>query len=313
MSKPIQNELVMVMGYPGSGRSQYLRDCYPKHKNLTAYDLRRTITNVSENMGNGKSSRKFAIIGMFTTRKSRQQILATCKEYGIPVQCKWLLTGYNESMFNYCYDTVAQHGKLINLEELKAEDHSDNRLYSCGVFNYHKNNFEQPIPQEGFASLESFTVSTPEYRGKSAIIFDYDGTLRKSKGTFDFPVTPNQIELLPNRIQKLKELKSAGIQIFGASNQSCIAKNQASRKEVINCFDETNRLLGQEMRYTYCPHDDIGSCFCRKPNVGMGAYLCAQYSLNPQTCTYVGNSETDKQFAENCGFKFVNQQEFFAE
>lgn len=99
---------------------------------------------------------------------------------------------------------------------------------------------------------------------------------------------------------------------MGISNQSCIAKNVATKEEVIACFDKTNELLGQNIDYKFCPHEQRHyNCYCRKPQAGLAAEFIEKYKLNPEECIFVGDQPSDMQLAEKCGFRFYGIKEFF--
>ena len=104
-----------------------------------------------------------------------------------------------------------------------------------------------------------------------------------------------------------------GLPMLGASNQSGVAKGILTAADAEACFAETTKQLGVPFdEIFYCPHKVPPiTCYCRKPNVGMGVELIYKYKLDPRKCTYVGDMKTDKTFAGRCGFKFVDQNDFF--
>ncbi|KKL52582.1 hypothetical protein LCGC14_2284000, partial [marine sediment metagenome] len=183
------------------------------------------------------------------------------------------------------------------------------------LFRYRKE-FEKPTIEEGFVSV---TKSKPvfawplEYTNK-AIILDYDDTLRKVvNGAQKYPTRPEEVEILPGRKEILKQLKEEGYLFFGVSNQSGVARGDVTYDNVVRCFERTNELLEAEIEFHFCPHRVPPSCYCRKPQSGIGVYLIHKYKLDPTQCVMVGDQTSDRTFAVRCGFQFVLANEYFSD
>ena len=144
-----------------------------------------------------------------------------------------------------------------------------------------------------------------------AVILDFDGTLRFSVGPNDYPELPEHVRILPNRTSVLKEYQNQGYLLLGASNQSAVSRGLSVEK-CKACFDKTIELLNVKIEYIFCTHNRYFECNCRKPLPGMGAYWILKYKLNPQQCIMVGDTESDKNFANNCGFNFSSAEDFFS-
>jgi HAD superfamily hydrolase (TIGR01662 family) len=191
------------------------------------------------------------------------------------------------SQFNICLRMVLKHERLLSFDEMKIED----------------TNFSPVTQNDGF--------DEKKYTNK-ALILDFDDTLRFSIGPNKWPEKPDQVRLLPNRIQRLKEYQSLGYMLLGASNQSSISKG-LPEVDAIACYDETLRLLGINIEYIYCPHRSSPvSCYCRKPMPGMGVYWIVKHKLKADDCIMVGDAQSDKDFADKCGFNFYSADDFFS-
>lgn len=180
--------------------------------------------------------------------------------------------------FEVCLYMMQQYGKLLTLKEAEQ--------------------IKQP------------PLQAVKYNNK-ALILDFDDTLRFSIGQKRYPEKPEDIRLLPNRKEKLEKYKKEGWLLLGASNQSAISKG-LDEKDCIACFEKTLLLLGVDIKYLYCSHSSNPvTCCCRKPLPGMGACLTYKYKLDPQKCIMVGDAESDKLFAESCGFNYETPDNFF--
>lgn len=169
------------------------------------------------------------------------------------------------------------------------------------------------IDEEDLENFEGIDLSkgfSEDFCNK-ALILDFDGTLRFSVGSKDYPELPEHVRILPNRTCVLKEYQSQGFRLLGASNQSAVSRGLSVEK-CIACFERTLELLDVNIEYTFCTHNRYFECNCRKPLPGMGAYWILKYKLDPKQCIMVGDTETDKIFADNCGFNFSSAEDFFS-
>lgn len=259
-----------------------------------------------------KGNTNLVLDNTYVNKENRKSIIECGKKLGIEVHCLWLSTSFENAQFNACQRMLRKTGKLLMPEDFKNQ-HDPNLFPPVALFSY-KNNFEKPTLAEGFNSVEEVKFvrkEDPTYKNK-ALILDYDGTLRTSKGNFAYPIIPEEVEILPNRVKKLTEYKQKGYLLLGVSNQSGIAKGNLTLEAANKCFARTNELLGFDIDYLFCPHKVPPiSCYCRKPQVGLGVVLIEKYKLTAKNSIFVGDMTTDKTFATRCGFQFIDQKDFF--
>ena len=175
---------------------------------------------------------------------------------------------------------------------------------------------EEPTIDEGFTKIKkiSFERKKDETYTKKALILDYDGTLRKTKSGNKYPLTIDDLEILPNRTKILRRYKAEGYLLLGVSNQSGIAKNELTVETAEEIFDQTNKLIGIDIEYKVCPHTSFPQvCYCRKPIPGLGVEFIEKYKLAPAQCIMVGDMTTDETFAKRCGFQYIEAKKFFQE
>lgn len=305
----------MVLGAPASGKSSYSETLEKKgyiHLNRdkeggSVIDL---LPKMEILISNGKS---IVLDNLFSTAESRKPFISAAKINNVPIRCIWVTTSIEDSMINALHRMWNRYQKIFfHPSDLKGV--KDPNMFPIAVFFKHKKEFEKPSTSEGFDRVDSekFTrIYNTSYTNKAAI-FDYDGTLRVVKnGEFEFPVKPSEVELLSNRIEKLVELKKQGYILLGASNQSGVAKGDLTLDDAKACFEQTNKLLKQDIDCVFCPHSVPPVCYCRKPQSGIAVYLMNKYKLDPRKCIYVGDQTTDKTFAARVGFQYFDAGEFF--
>lgn len=321
-------EVVIIMGYPASGKStftkKYERDGYFR---LNRDDSGGSLADLNKELESKMKSgvEKFVLDNTYGTADKRKPIVDLCKKYGYSSLCVWLNTSPEDAQWNSCsrilskiHQIGSQNGKSRFAHEMVGHDLGGVKdpaaIPAAAIFAY-KKSFEKPDKSEGWDKIEKVAFVREPISGytNGAIVFDYDDTLRKTISGDKFPCSPNDIELLPDRSRKLKELVSNGTLILGASNQSGIEKGTLSMEDALACFKKTNDLLGVNIDVQFCPHHSFPiRCYCRKPMPGMAVYMIHKYHLDPSKVTMVGDQTSDETFAFRSGFKFVHVDEYFS-
>ena len=310
----MNKEIVIIMGFPASGKSTTVQSFVDQGYSRVNRD---TLGGSVEEMASKaemilvRDNKSVVLDNLYATSKSRASLVAIAKKRNVPIRCYMMETTLEDAQLNACLRMLKKYGSIP--EDFKTV--KDPNTFPPAVIYKYRKEFQQPTAKEGFDQVIKVPfVRTwgPEYKNK-AVICDYDGTLRLCNDGAKFPVTPAQIKVLPNRLETLRRYHKDGYSIFGASNQSGVAKGDFTLEEANICFQHTNRLLGDLVtKYLFCPHRVPPiTCYCRKPSVGMSAYFIEKYKLLPSKCIMVGDTGTDKSFAVRSGFQFVHADEFF--
>ena len=246
------------------------------------------------------------------TIKSRSEFIKIAKQFDCTVTAQVMTTSIEDCQLNAVSRMIKKYGKLINNEDIKQ--FKDSNLFPIAVLFNYRNIYEAPTLFEGFNSIEYTKFSRvwgDEYNSK-ALFLDYDGTIRETISGEFYPRTPADVKILPNRIKKLIEYQRNGYKLFGISNQSGIHKGLLTHEQTKDCFDKTNKLLGLDIEYAYCPHASAPiTCYCRKPSVGMVAFFIEKYKISTEKSKFVGNAGTDRTCANRIGIKYYEKSEFF--
>src|SRR5208283_4636329 len=100
--------------------------------------------------------------------------------------------------------------------------------------------------------------------------------------------------------------------LLGVSNQSGVHKGELTSETAHELFQFTNNQLGLDIEYRFCPHQSAPiSCYCRKPQCGLGLEFILKHKLDRKQCLFVDDMTTDHTFANRCGFQYVDQADFF--
>jgi HAD superfamily hydrolase (TIGR01662 family) len=313
------SEIVIVMGYNASGKStlvtEFVQQGYLRlNRDEMGGTLDKQAVHAEKAIDGGHD--RVVLDNTYPTVASRESIVAVGRDRGVPVRCVWLTTSFEDASLNACLRMCQKAGKVLcTPADLKADEYkNDPNLFPIAALFRYKKIFEKPTTDEGFSKVETrkFVREWPAPYKNKALILDYDDTLRRSTGPKKWPEDPSHVEILPGRKERLQQAKKDGYLILGASNQSACAKGLPIETAKA-CFDETNKGLGLDIEYAFCPHGVPPTCYCRKPQVGMGAFFIWKYQLLPSKCIMVGDSTSDKTFAKRCGFQFQTEKEFFGD
>ena len=307
-------EAVMVMGFPASGKSRLSQTYIDKGYTHVNRDKvgGRTIGLVPIFEQALKDGLNVVLDNTHWKACDRTPFIEAAQRAGVPIRCEWMTTKIEDCSINALHRMWERHGKLFLHPKDFAEIKGEPNIFPITVLFKFKKEFEKPVKEEGFASLKKVTFERrPSKHSGKAIIFDYDDTLRTTEGKFKFPTDPSEIRIMPGRKEKLAALREEGFLLLGVSNQSGVARKQLTQEQAEACFQATNRMLGVDIEYHYCPHNVPPCCYCRKPQSALGILLIEKHKLDPKQCVFVGDQTTDRTFATRLGFEYVDQADFF--
>ena len=147
-----------------------------------------------------------------------------------------------------------------------------------------------------------------------AVFFDRDGTLNEE---VNYLTSISQINVFPEVVPSLSELKKNGFLNIIISNQSAIARGLLSVSELENInnhfkeiISENGNSLIDDIFYSPFHKDGIVEKYKiesseRKPGPGLIEKAVEKYSLDLAKCFFVGDSFVDMKCAENAGIKKI--------
>lgn len=314
--------VTLVMGFPASGKSTLtaalaaqghlvlnrdaeggsMQDLLDKYKAALGQDVPIVLDNT------------------FGTVEERRPFVEAAKAAGRPVTCQWMSTSAEDAQVNALHRMWDRYGVIfMDAAEIRAHKQAstDPNMFPAAALFAYKKRFEKPTTAEGFTRVEKVDfVRRPSSGTHKALILDFDGTLRRDAkelgGAYHYPVRPNEVQVLPGRADVLRRYLADGYRLFGASNQSGVAKGHLTVADAIACFKETARQLDVSVPTVFCPHSiPPATCYCRKPQAGLGVFLTRMWDLDPAQTIMVGDMTTDRTFAARCGFRYEDASVFF--
>lgn len=325
--------LILVCGIQGSGKtylSKKLCNKYNREKNIVTYLSHESplYKNILDNLKFGECKNIIIVDGVYSTSISRLTLVNSIKDKSKNAKVFNSYIYYSDPKYfdDYIINVLRRQYRIYNEIFMDSHDiksnikaNKDSQVFPIAAMFQSRKRFETPTKDEPFAKILTFhhiPVYDSSY-SNSALILDYDGTLRKSSGEKVYPTKVEDILIKDNVCEILQNSKAN--HILGISNQSGIAKGEfgdtleISKVCIDNIFKHTNNLLGKHIDFYYCHHrSGIPTCYCRKPQVGLAVLLIEKYKLDPTKCTFVGDMKTDETLANRIGFNFVYANKFFS-
>jgi D-glycero-D-manno-heptose 1,7-bisphosphate phosphatase len=138
------------------------------------------------------------------------------------------------------------------------------------------------------------------------IIFDRDGTLVKLK---PYLHKVEEVEFTNNLSKGLLELKKNGFKFGIITNQSGISRGLFNLGQMVDVNNYIQKkLLELKIKFEfiyYCPHKPEDNCICRKPKPYLGVQAIKNFIIDIETSYYVGDAQTDVNFAHAINLKSV--------
>lgn len=148
---------------------------------------------------------------------------------------------------------------------------------------------------------------------QKAIFLDRDGTINVFDGLI---VKPEQIRLVDDAAQAIREINSSEYLAVCVTNQPVIARGDVTFEELDAIHARLDGLLGEQGAYLddlfFCPHHpDKGfvgeraefkiECDCRKPKPGLLLRAAQKYNIDLSKSYMIGDTERDVEAGRAAG------------
>lgn len=305
-------EVVIVMGMPGAGKTVVARELETRgFERLNRDALGGSLGDLIPRLDTLLSVIRHRVVldNTYPTRKSRNEVIESAWQHGVPVRCIWLTTSVADAQINSLHRMIEVYGSLPTPEEIRERGKTDPRyLLPDAQFRYERT-LEPPTLDEGFASIETRSfVREPSVGTRRALMLDIDDLVGR-----DAPVLrPTEVALEPTRRDQLSRRQNEGWLLFIHAWRPQIARNETTAGEVDACFAEMRQLLGAGVDFACCPHDaGPPVCWCRKPIPGSVIEFAMRREVVLGQSVVVGSSAADRTLAERIGARFETSAAFF--
>lgn len=300
-------EVVIVMGMPGAGKTAVARELERKgferlNRDALGGSLADLVPRLDTLLADGQH--RVVLDNTYPTRRSRNEVIETAWQHGVPVRCLWLTTDVANSQINSIHRMIEVHGSLPTPEEIRERTKKDPRyLLPDAQFRYERA-LEPPTLDEGFVAIETRSFVRETVGGDSrALILDFDDLV--GRGT---PVLrPEDVVIDAARRDML-----TGSLLFIHAWRPQVARNETTLADVDACFARMRQLLGAAVDFAWCPHDaGPPLCWCRKPIPGSVIAFALRRGVALTASIVVASSAADRTMAERIGATFETSAAFF--
>jgi aryl-alcohol dehydrogenase-like predicted oxidoreductase/predicted kinase/histidinol phosphatase-like enzyme len=305
-------EVVIVMGMPGAGKSAVSRaleaDGYERlNRDVLGGSLADLTPRLDDLLVAGH--RRVVLDNTYPTRKSRNEVIETAWQRGVPVRCIWLTTDVANAQINSIRRMLDVHGALPTPDEIGQRSRKDTRyLLPDAQFRYERS-LEPPTLDEGFMSVETRPfVREPERADARALILDVDDLVGRATPA----LRPHDVTIDEARRELLARHRGNGWLLFVHAWRPQVARNETAIQDVDACFARMRELLGGAVDIACCPHDaGPPACWCRKPIPGSVLEFASRRGVALAQSIVVGASAADRTMAERIGAHFEPSASFF--
>lgn len=151
------------------------------------------------------------------------------------------------------------------------------------------------------------TLQDVNLEGVQTLLLDRDGVINRLRVN-DYVKCWDEFEFLPGVLDAIAKAAEKVSHIFIVTNQRGVGKGLMTERDLMDihrkmlCAVQANG--GRIDGIYYCTAVDPANPR-RKPNSGMFHEILRQFpDVAPSTTLMVGDSESDRQFAYNCGIQF---------
>jgi histidinol-phosphate phosphatase family protein len=152
---------------------------------------------------------------------------------------------------------------------------------------------------------------------RSAVFLDRDGTVNVE---VNYVRTPEQLVLLPGVPEALQRLNRSGHIAVIVTNQSVVARGDATFEGLKRIHTRLTHLLGARHAYVdriyVCPHHPERGfpgevpalkivCSCRKPATGMVDEACRDLQIDRRASWIVGDTTADMEMGRRAGLRTI--------
>ena len=311
-SEDASGEVIIVMGMPGAGKTAVAReleaDGYERlNRDALGGSLADLTPRLDELLAAGWC--RVVLDNTYPTRTSRNEVVETAWQRGVPVRCIWLTTDVANAQINSIRRMLDAHGRLPTPNEIRQRGKKDTRYLSPDAQFRYERTLEPPTLDEGFTSVDVRAFVREADPGEArALILDFDDLV----GGATPALRPDDVAIEQARRDALARHRDDGWLLFIHAWRPQVERNQTTLEDVDACFARMRDILGADVEIACCPHDaGPPVCWCRKPIPGSFLEFAVRRGASLARSTVVGASAADRTMAERIGARFEPSGSFF--
>jgi D-glycero-D-manno-heptose 1,7-bisphosphate phosphatase len=143
---------------------------------------------------------------------------------------------------------------------------------------------------------------------KPCVFLDRDGVINYRAKPGAYVTAWEQFRLIPDAEDWIRVCNSLEYLVIVVTNQRCVARGLMTQAELTEmhrkmCLELASRGAHVDDVFV-CPHE-IGTCRCRKPEIGLVLQAQAKWDIRLTASIMIGDSDSDEELARRCDMRFI--------
>lgn len=164
-------------------------------------------------------------------------------------------------------------------------------------------------PEKYEIAKQWYKKNKPLFYKNKAVFLDRDGIINKALPRGEYLTELEQFELQDGIAGLIRHFKGLGYLIITITNQAQIAKGMLPLEKLKKIHDHMLEQLtaanAKIDKIYYCPHQNSDNCECRKPNIGLLLKAIDEFSIDPSSSFFIGDSDKDINAGFTIGCKTI--------
>jgi aryl-alcohol dehydrogenase-like predicted oxidoreductase/adenylate kinase family enzyme len=280
------DEVVIVMGIPGAGKSRlaadFVRRGYVRlNRDERGGSLRMLVDELDAQLAAGVG--RVVLDNTYLTRAARSHVVEAAARHSLPVRCLWLETSLAQAQVNLVQRLLERFGSLPMPEQIREASRREPWLMLPTSQMRALRELEPPSSDEGFAEVETVPFARASPDGAGAAVF-VGASAAQHTGIAE--ALADAAPSAPHLIFDWLPEGDAG----------------ALRAEV----DRVAGAVTGPVEVAVCPHGaGPPRCWCRPPLPGLPLAFARAHGADPARAILIGCSPAHRTLASTLGARYL--------
>lgn len=301
---PVTDEVVLVMGIQGSGKSEHARRLVARgyqrlNRDTLGGRLADLVPRLHEALTSGQ--RRVVLDNTYPQRAARNAVIECAWQHGVHVRCVWPDVSGAQARVAIVGRMLETHGALPGPEAIAAADKHDTITLAPRVPTRFDQSLEPPHEDEGFFAIER-PRWTPTPFGPRRLLVLFEAAMDASED-------PSE------DASEADEAFVAAVRRHVEAGARLVALRWAPVGRPAPSLEALRERFGVQVDLRVCPHaGGPAVCWCRPPLPGLVVAAAREHEADLAASTLIGQSSRAAAFARACGVgHFVLRDAFDAE
>ncbi|MCO4746105.1 MAG: aldo/keto reductase [Proteobacteria bacterium] len=299
-SADADGEVVLLMGYPASGKSSLAKAYTDRgYARLNRDEEGGSLGSLVPKLGAllDEGQRRVVLDNTYPDRASRNAVLETAWARGVPVRCDWLQTSEQEASVNASLRMVERHGGMLGPEGISEAGKQWANTFGPSALLRYRRTFEEPRVEEGFAELVPIAFERRPSPVQSGGLFVFSDVIWESRSGAKRPKNAEDLVLHAVRIAALAADERPVVVLHRDGDRT--------EEQVSAMFAKLREQL-PDVYTAWCGHPSGPPvCWCRPPYPGLLVQGALEVGVNLPQSTLLGGGRSGPRLVETLGMELL--------